>query len=156
MKAIDKFNPELGNKFLTYAAPAIRNTMLDMIHAHESLYEIKVQDEEDGHGLTRMFLNDIIGEDEDTLRFKLIADVYIKSPEQIYIESETLAELHNALTRISLRERTYLRYRYGFDDDEEHTRKETAEHFSLLKSKAKRTEKRALDDVWLELPWWIQ
>ena len=31
MGCVEKYNPDGGNKFLTYAAPAIRNSMLDYI-----------------------------------------------------------------------------------------------------------------------------
>ena len=37
----------------------------------------------------------------------------------------------------------------------EHPLTETAEHFFLSESRAKSTEKLALDNVWLELPWWF-
>ncbi|MGN1026456.1 MAG: hypothetical protein ACI4P4_08620, partial [Faecousia sp.] len=54
------------------------------------------------------------------------------------------------------RDEQYLRYRFGFDDDVEHPLTETAKHFNLSESRAKRTEALALDNVWLELPWWYE
>ena len=48
---------------------------------------------------------------------------------------------------ISPRERTYLRYRYGFDDDAVHDRKETASHFHLNPGRAKDLERKALSNV---------
>ena len=33
MGCVEKFNPDGGNKFLTYAAPAIRNSMIDYIRS---------------------------------------------------------------------------------------------------------------------------
>ena len=54
------------------------------------------------------------------------------------------------------REEQYLRYRFGFDDDVEHPLTETAKHFHLSESRARKTEVQALDDVWLELPWWYE
>ena len=74
---------------------------------------------------------------------------------QIYIAKETHEEIHAALDAISNREREYLLYRLGFEDDMEHPLTETAEHFFLSESRAKSTEKLALDNVWLELPWWF-
>lgn len=50
----------------------------------------------------------------------------------------------------------YLRYRFGFDDDMAHPLTETAKHFNLSVSRAKKTEAQALDNVWLELPWWYE
>jgi len=155
LKAINLFDPELGNKFLTYAAPSIRNAMWDLLRAHSSLYEQKVRDV-NGPGITRVGLYDIVGDEEKSLRIELIANAFIKSPEQSCIEAETLSELHNALSRISPRDCAYLLYRFGFEDDTEHPIPETAEHFNLTVKHAKRTEAIALDNVWLELPWWFQ
>ena len=42
----------------------------------------------------------------------------------------------------------------GFEDDVLHPLNETAKHFHLSESRAKSTEKLALDNFWLELPWW--
>ena len=49
----------------------------------------------------------------------------------------------------------YLEYRFGFDDeDTERTLTQTARHFHLSESRARATERQAVDDVRLELPWW--
>ena len=71
------------------------------------------------------------------------------------VEQETLRELYAALGRISDREQTYLLYRYGFTDDMEHTMIGTAIHFNLRESRAKKLENQAMDNLWLELPWWF-
>ena len=63
-------------------------------------------------------------------------------------------EIHTALQRIERRERAYRWYRFGFEDDIYHPLNETAEHFHLSESRARSTEALALDNVWLELPWW--
>lgn len=36
---VDRFEPSRGNKFLAYAAPAIRNAMLDAVAAAQSRFE---------------------------------------------------------------------------------------------------------------------
>nr|WP_243137795.1 hypothetical protein [Faecalibacterium prausnitzii] len=46
-------------------------------------------------------------------------------------------------------------YRYGFTDGEEHPLIGTAIYFHLTKSRAKKTEEQAMDNLWLELPWWF-
>ena len=92
---------------------------------------------------------------ENRDRHAFVPDSNITNPAQIYIAKETHKELHAALDAISNREREYLLYRFGFEDDMEHPLTETAEHFFLSESRAKSTEKLALDNVWLELPWWF-
>ena len=78
----------------------------------------------------------------------------MQNPEQIYIAKETPEEIHTALQMIEAREKAYLWYRFGFADDILHPLNETADHFHLSESRAKSTEKLALDNFWLELPWW--
>lgn len=92
---------------------------------------------------------------ENRDRHAFVPDSNMTNPAQIYIAKETHEELHAALDAISNREREYLLYRFGFEDNIEHPLTETAEHFFLSESRAKSTERLALDNVWLELPWWF-
>ncbi len=43
----------------------------------------------------------------------------------------------------------------GFTDDVEHTMIGSAIHFNLRESRAKTLEDTAMDNLWLELPWWF-
>ena len=70
------------------------------------------------------------------------------------VEAENRKELYEGLRRISEREQVYLLYRFGFEDDMEHPLVGTALHFHLSESRARSTEALALDNLWLELPWW--
>ena len=106
---IEGYNPDSGNLFLTYAAPAIRNAMIDYIRSQNVLFEAK-------------HLNDIISLDElanDVERSKhnFTADLTQQTPEQIYLAQERIDDIHHALYMIEDREEQYLRYRFGFDDD---------------------------------------
>ena len=89
------------------------------------------------------------------LPFVWVMMTSLKSPEQIYVEQEILRELYAGLDRIGRREQAYLLYRYGFTDDIEHTTIGAAIHFNLSESRAKKTEEQAMDNLWLELPWWF-
>lgn len=140
------FKPETGNKFLTYAASAICNAMVDYIRRWNPTFEAK--------NLGNIVSLDDVVKDENKGRHEFIADSRIKNPEQIYIVKETHEEIHTALHRIDRRDRAYLWYRFGFEDDMEHPLNETAKHFHLPESRAKSTEKTALKNFELELPWW--
>lgn len=146
LDCISGYNPDTGNKFLTYAAPAIRNAMVDYIRRWNPTFEAK--------NLGSIIRLDDVVKDENKVKYEFIADSRAKKPEQIYIAKETHEEIHTALQRIDRRERAYLWYRFGFEDDIYHPLNETAKHFHLSKSRAKSTEALALDNVWLELPWW--
>lgn len=136
LRCVDTFDPESGGKFLSYAAPAVRNAMLDSIRERSRTFEAqnigsRISLESAAHAGTRY------------------------TPEQLYLERESFEELHAALGRIEPREWGYIEYRFGFDDeDTERTLTQTARHFHLSESRARATERQALDDVRLELPWW--
>ena len=123
-RAIQKYQPEKGIQFWTWVNILSLNASISDDDSEERSFE------------------------------KNIPDEHSKTPEQIYIEKENLSEIHDALNRISARERDYLCYRFGFDDDEYHDKTETAKHFMMSKSWAGKLEKSALDNFSLELPWW--
>ncbi len=154
LDAIPRFDGSKGIKFLTYAAPSIRNAMTDLIRTARAQYEQRMTDTKDGLGFQKIWLDDVLPDKERMLRIEAIANPIAKSPEQIYIEQETMRELYEGLRRISKREQIYLLYRFGFEDDMEHPLVGTALHFHLSESRARSTEALALDNLWLELPWW--
>ena len=120
--------------------------MLDYIRRWNPSFEAK--------NLGNLVRLDEVVKDENKGKHEFIADSSTKNPEQIYLAKETLQEIHTALQQISPRERVYLWYRFGFEDDMYHPLNETAKHFHLSEIRAKSTEALALDNVWLELPWW--
>ena len=73
-------------------------------------------------------------------RIDAIADPYAIQPQSIMEEQESRRELYNGLQRLTDREQTYLLYRYGFTDGEEHPLIGTAIYFHLTKSRAQKTE----------------
>lgn len=155
LRAVDGFDPARKLKFLTYAAPFIRNAMTDLVRDAFSRYEQRIVDSENGLGLQKVRLDEVLPGEERLLRMEAVADIAAKSPEQVYEERETLRELYEGLGQISEREQTYLLYRHGFTDDIGHTLIGTAIHFHLSEKRAKRLEGEAMDNLWLELPWWF-
>ena len=155
LRAVDGFDPARKLKFLTYAAPFIRNAMTDLVRDAFSRYEQRMVDSENGLGLQKVRLDEILPGEERLLRMEAVADIAAKSPEQVYEERETLRELYEGLGQISEREQTYLLYRHGFTDDIGHTLIGSAIHFHLSENRAKKLEGEAMDNLWLELPWWF-
>ena len=155
LRAVDGFDPARKLKFLTYAAPFIRNAMTDLVRDAFSRYEQRMVDCENGLGLQKVRLDEVLPGEERLLRMEAVADITAKSPEQVYEERETLRELYEGLRQISEREQTYLLYRHGFADDIGHTLIGTAIHFHLSEKRAKKLEGEAMDNLWLELPWWF-
>ena len=157
LRAIDGFESARKLKFLTYAAPAIKNAMIDLVHTAQMSFEhrmttVKVKDGVDGLGLERVYLDEILPGDERLLRIEAIADPYALPPEQAYIKAETLWELYTALDKLEPREQTYLLYRFGFTDDVEHTLVGAAIHFHLSENRTKLLEDRTLDTLRKGMP----
>lgn len=143
LRCIDSYDPSSGVQFLSYAAPAIRNAMFDAIRRQYAAFE--------GRYLNETVSLDESGWDDNRTRRDFIPASFVSNPEQLYLAKETHDELHDALRRIERRERAYLWYRYGFEDDMEHPLTETARHFHLSESRAKSTEKAALAHMRKEL-----
>lgn len=154
LQAISLYAPDKKIKFLTYAGPAIRNAMMDLISTAFSAFEQKMQSDKDGIPIKRINLDELLPGEDSMQRSDLIADPYSSEPEKMMIEEESRKELYEGLRRISEREQVYLLYRFGFEDDMEHPLVGTALHFHLSESRARSTEALALDNLWLELPWW--
>lgn len=155
LKAIPSYDKSIGVKFLTYAAPFIRNAMTDLVRDSFSRYEQRMIDPQNGLGLQKVRLDEVLPGEERLLRIEAVADITAKSPEQVYEERESLRELYEGFGQISEREQTYLLYRHGFADDVGHTLIGTAIHFHLSENRAKKLEDEAMDNLWLELPWWF-
>lgn len=150
LSAIDRFDAVRGMKFLTYAAPAIRNAMTDCVRAALSQFEWRLE----GDGLQRVYLDDVLDADERLLRIEAVADPHTQTPEQVVLRREQLAELYAGLDNLTAREQTWLLYRYGFTDGAEHPLTAAARHFHLGENRARALDAQALDDLRLELPWW--
>lgn len=150
LSAIDRFDATRGMKFLTYAAPAIRNAMTDCVRTALSQFERRLE----GDGLQRVYLDDVLDADERLLRIEAAADLHTQTPEQVVLRREQLAELYAGLDNLTAREQTWLLYRHGFADGAEHPLTAAARHFHLSENRARVLDAQAIDDLRLELPWW--
>ena len=150
LSAVDRFDAGKGASYLAYAAPAVRNAMTDCVRAALSQFERRLEID----GLQRVYHDDVLDADEQMLRIEAIADPNTQTPEQIILRREQLAELYAGLGSLTAREQTWLLYRYGFTDGVEHPLTAAAQHFHLNENRAKNLHAQAMDDLWLELPWW--
>lgn len=144
--AVYSFRPKQGNLFWTFAQVVVQNAMTDYIRKIVSTDDSQILHLEDN-------VSDADSDNQKTY-LDILENPFVKNPLQILIEEETHEEIAHALNAISPREREYLQYRYGFDDDQSHDRTDTAQHFHLRISRAASLEKLALDNFKLELPWW--
>ena len=146
LRAIETYDPEAGNLFLTYAQTIAENAMLDYVRKCASALPAS-------GGILSLDVPPTGFDSESNVTYAdILPDDYNKNPEQIFIRKETITEVRNALGEISDRERAYLHYRFGFLDYVLHDQSETAAHFHLSLSRARHTEKAALKNVRSALP----
>ena len=138
-KAIDGYDPSSGNKFLTYAAPAVKRSVIDLIrqYSQDKAWRSRVDQSS--------LLDSPSGSNgEESPTETSTATLNVKNPEQILIEQGTIAELHEAMEVLPDRENVYVQYRFGFTDGKAHPLTETAQDFHLTESRAKGIERSAL------------
>ena len=80
-KAVPKFDAARGMKFLTYAAPAIRNAMMDMVRDAFAAFEQRMVTED--KCCQRVSLDDVLPGEEQLRRIEAIADPYAMQPQSI-------------------------------------------------------------------------
>mgnify|MGYP002626045878 CR=1 FL=1 len=146
LRAIKTYDPETGNLFLSYAHAITENAMLDYVRRCASAIPAS------GSILSLDAPPPGFDPEANVTYADILPDDYSKNPEQLFIRKETITEVRNALGEISDRKRAYLHYRYGFVDDMSHDQTETASHFHLSLSRARHTEKVALNNVRRALP----
>ena len=135
-KCIERYDERIGVNFLTYAKPAIKNAMTDLVRKNLSSTCFEVES-----------LDKCIEIGEQRLWEVLASELYSKTPESIILKAETVWEMYAALKCLECRERTYLLYRFGFEDEREHSVSDTASHFSLSESRAKSIEKATIQKL---------
>ena len=149
-RAIDGYCLSEETKFLTYAAPAIKRAMSDLIRQYSRDIVWQLRHSKSNAWKIVYLDEDLDDAGEDTIE-SLIASPNAKPPEQICIERETLAELHEAMDVLPDREDVYVQYRFGFADGAAHPLTETAQYFHLTESRAKNVERSALKLLKYEL-----
>lgn len=151
VKAAETFQPTTRKKFLTYAGKAIQNALMDLVRAQGRTFEGMAVSAGSPYHLTS--LDDLLLNESGEAKIEIRSNS--KNPERIYLKREGILELRKALNTLDARERDYLIWRYGFDEENrQRTRQETAKECNLTMGSARKLETQALDDAMLELPWW--
>ncbi len=150
-KVIGGYDLSSGNKFLTYAAPAVKRAVIDLIrqYSQDKAWKSRVDQ-------SSLLDSPSGSNNEDSPTETSAATLNIKNPEQILIEQEAKAELHEAMEALPERENVYVQYRFGFTDGKAHPLTETAQYFHLTESRAKGIERSALTllkhELFIEIP----
>lgn len=142
IKAINTFDPRKNIKLATYASRCIENEILMYLRRNnKTRMEVSIDEplnvDWDGNEL---LLSDILGTEEDTIYRDLEQEV----------EKKLLVK---ALGRLSGREQTIIKMRFGIDmpDGEEKTQKEVADMLGISQSYISRLEKKIMQRLRREM-----
>ena len=142
IKAINTFNPDKNIKLATYASRCIENEILMYLRRNnKTKMEVSIDEplnvDWDGNEL---LLSDILGTEADTIYKDLENEVERKL-------------LVKALNRLSGRERTIIKMRFGLGmpDGEERTQKEVADMLGISQSYISRLEKKIMQRLKREM-----
>lgn len=142
-RAVSGYDLSSGNKFLGYAALAVRRAMRDLIrrYSRDAIWRLK---KDKTNTWKIIYLDEPLEDAGEDTPDSLIALPCVKLPEQLCIEREIVVELHEAMDALPERENVYVQYRFGFTDGEAHPLTEAARYFRLTESRAKGVERSAL------------
>ena len=137
IKAVNTYNPDKGNRLVTYAAKCIENELLMMLRAEKkrskdvSLNE-PIGTDKEGNTIS---LIDVVENDEmDTLE-------QIEKAENISLVQKYVAQILNE------REKEIIVWRYGLDGKKPMTQIKVGEKLGISRSYVSRIEKRALEKL---------
>jgi len=140
IKAINSFNPDKNIKLATYASRCIENEILMFLRkSSNQRQEISIDEplntDYDGNELV---LSDVLGSDVDLIQ-KTIDDE---------VDKQLLSA---ALKKLSEREKTIMKMRFGLYGNEEKTQKEVADMLGISQSYISRLEKRIISRLKKEI-----
>ena len=141
LRAASQFDPSREVQFLTYAGRAVRYAIIDAIRADNPNLVLTPLDE------AHTGSADDSDDDSDRFTGRMKAQLpssYEANPETICIRKEQLEELYAAIHSLTPRHHTWVKCRYGFDDDVYKSLAEMGRIWHLSESRAKKTEDEAI------------
>ena len=144
LRAAAQFNPSREVQFLTYAGQAVRYAIIDAIRADNPNLVLTPLDE------SHTGSADDSDDDSDLFAGRMEAQLpstYEANPETICIRKEQLEELYAAIRALSPRYHTWVKCRYGFDDDVYKSLAEMGRIYHLSESRARKTEDEAIEKL---------
>lgn len=89
LRAISLYDPGKKIKFLTYAGPAIRNAMMDLISTAFATFEQRMQSDKDGIPMERINLDALLPGEDPMQRSDLIAAPMRRNRKRLWRKRKT-------------------------------------------------------------------
>lgn len=123
-----------GTAFNTYGWQTVRNKMAD--YMRKAITRAK----------RNISLEPSVPTDTVTMEYSPL-DPYHSTPEQIVLAEEMHESLERAVNDLPERQKEYISYRFGFEEDKEHSVEDAAEEFNIGESEARKIERKTLKSI---------
>jgi RNA polymerase primary sigma factor len=147
MRAAERFDPERGIRFISYAVWWIRQSMARAIQASGRMIRLpaSAQAGPDGMPPDTVSLESTVGgsEDSNTLLASL-EDTSVQRPEEVMTDNALKRGIDNALHSLSSREAHILSDRFGLEDRSPLSLEEMGKRYRLSRERIRQIEKKAL------------
>ena len=123
-----------GTAFNTYGWQVVRNKMVDYMRKSITREKRSIP------------LEPAIPADTISMEYRPL-DPYRSTPPQVVLAEELHESLERAVNHLPDRQKEYLSYRFGFEDDKEHSVEDAAEEFNIGESEARKIERKTLKSI---------
>jgi len=149
LKAVRRFDPENGARFMTYASFWVRKSILDALGDQVRLVRVpRYQRTQHGRPYAReLRLDDPVAYDDDRTLADSLSDDHALSPDAELIAHESIHRMRRALRALPARDRAILASRFGLHGGRAMTLTEVGSRLSISRERVRQIESAALSHL---------